>query len=43
MPPFEVFVDVALITLISIVVVQNMGLREKLKDIEAKLDLRFGT
>jgi low affinity Fe/Cu permease len=43
MPPFEVIVDVALMTLISIVMVQNMGLREKLKDIEAKLDQRFGT
>jgi low affinity Fe/Cu permease len=43
MPPFEVIVDVALMTLISIVMVQNMGLREKLKDIEAKLDQRSGT
>jgi low affinity Fe/Cu permease len=34
----EWWIDVVLIALISITVVQNMGLRDRLKDIEAKLD-----
>ena len=36
----EWWIDLVLIALISVIVVQNMGLKDKLKTIEAKLDRR---
>ena len=34
----DVWIDLILIAMLSVIVAQNMGLRERLKDIEAKLD-----
>jgi hypothetical protein len=34
----DVWIDVILIVMLSVIVVQNMGLNDKLKKIEARLD-----
>jgi hypothetical protein len=36
----DLWIDVVLIVMLTIIVAQNMDLKERLKDLEAKLDRR---
>jgi hypothetical protein len=38
--PADWWIDLILIVMLSVIVAQNMGLRDRLKELEAKLDHR---